>query len=162
MKVICVSGLKNSGKTTLIEALIPLLSEKGINAAVIKHHGHGFGDEIPDKPGTDTYRFLQNGAFGTIIYDDEMFSMVIRQTVSLEDLIALFESADLVIIEGAKTEAYPRIAMLRAGQPPPDDENNLLCAVTDSGYDRTTLPPGLPCFSFGDFEPIAGLIKQWI
>jgi len=160
--VLCVSGLKKSGKTALIEALIPLLAAEGIKTAVIKHHGHSFGSEIPDKPGTDTYRFLANGAFGTVIYDDQLFMCVKRQTAGTGDLIPLFPEADLIIIEGAKAEAYPRIAMLRTGQPLTSDAGTLLCAVTDPGYDRAALPEGLPCFDFGDFAPVAALVLDFL
>ena len=119
--VICVSGLKNSGKTALIEALIPLLAEEGVRTAVIKHHGHGFGDEIPDKPGTDTYRFLACGACGTVVYDDHTLALVKRQSMRPEELAAFFPDADLILIEGAKEEMMingkrlPRIVMLRSG-----------------------------------------------
>jgi len=162
MKVICVSGLKNSGKTALIEALIPLLADKGVKTAVVKHHGHGFGSEIPDKPGSDTYRFLKNGAYGTIIYDDDIFALVKRQAADAEDLIAFFPDADLIIIEGAKTESYPRIAMLRTGQQLASDPSTLLCAVTDKDYDATALPAALPRFDFGDFESVANFLLRHI
>ena len=125
---LCVSGFKNSGKTALIEALLPLLAAEGVRTAVIKHHGHGFGDELPDKPGTDTYRFLANGAYGTVIYDDEMFALVKKQAAGLDGLIALFPDADLIIIEGAKEESYPRIAMLRAERPLTGETGTLICA----------------------------------
>ncbi len=161
--VLCVSGLKNSGKTALIEALIPLLAKKGIRTAIIKHHGHGFGDEIPDKPGTDTYRFLANGAYGTVIYDDEMVALVKRQPgTQVKELIDLFPDADLIIIEGAKAEPCPRIVMLRTGQALTSDVSTLLCAVTDPDYDQNTLPEALPRYDFGSFGPVADLILDFI
>jgi len=162
MKTICVSGLKNSGKTALIEAIIPLLAAHGVRAAVIKHHGHGFAGKIPDKPGSDTYRFLANGACGTVIYDDETFALVKRQTASVEDLVALFPDADLVIIEGAKAELYPRIAMLRAGHTLTSDADTLLCAVTDPNYAQDALPKNLPRFDFGDFVSVAEFLLKYI
>jgi len=160
--IICVSGLKNSGKTALIEALIPLLAKEGVRTAVIKHHGHGFAGEIPDRPGTDTYRFLAGGAYGTVIYDDETFAMVKRETASIDSLIALFPDADLILIEGAKAGDFPRVAMLRAGQPLTSDEATLLCAVTDKDFDASLLPHALPRFDFGDFGPAATLILEYI
>jgi len=158
--IICVSGLKNSGKTALIEALIPLLETMGVSVAVIKHHGHGFAGEIPDKPGSDTYRFLANGAMGAVIYDDEMISLVRRGEPRLEELIALFPDADLIIIEGAKAEAYPRVAMLRTGQPLTSDKDTLICAVTDPDYDMNALPSDTPRFNFGDFSDVASFIYE--
>ena len=160
--VICVSGLKNSGKTTLIEALIPLLAKGGVSTAVIKHHGHGFGGELPDTPGTDTYRFLANGALGTVVYDDVMLSLVKRQAMQTGDLAALFPEAGLIVIEGAKGEDYPRIAMLRTGQAPTSETGSLLCAVTDPDYGAAALPRGLPRFDFGDFEAVSAFLLEYI
>ena len=163
--VLCVSGLKNSGKTALIEALIPLLAAEGVRTAVVKHHGHGFAGEIPDKPGSDTYRFFAAGALGTVIYDDGIFSLVKREGVHARDLISFFPDADLIIVEGAKDEAWPRIAMLRTGQALADisvGKAPLLCAVTDPDYDKAALPAGLPRFDFGDFGPVAALILDFL
>ena len=162
MKAICVSGLKNSGKTALIEALIPLLAAHGVLTAVVKHHGHGFEDKIPDKPGTDTYRFLEAGAYGTAIYDDGLFVLIKKQPASPEDLLALFPDADLVLIEGAKAEPYPRIAMLRTGQTLTSDAETLLLAVTDKDYPAELLPEALPRFDFGDFESVARFLIDYL
>jgi molybdopterin-guanine dinucleotide biosynthesis protein MobB len=160
--VLSISGLKNSGKTTLIEAIIPLLLKEGIHTAVIKHHGHGFEGEIPDKPGTDTYRFLANGAFGTVVYDDDMAAIVKRSKMGTEELISLFYDADLIIIEGAKHEPWPRIAMLRTGQPLPDDTGTLLCVVTDNDYDQKMVPVGIQRFDFESPESVSAFILNWI
>jgi molybdopterin-guanine dinucleotide biosynthesis protein B len=166
--VVCVSGLKNSGKTTLIEALIPLLRKEGIRTAVIKHHGHGFGKDIPDKPGSDTYRFLQSGALGTVVYDDQTISLVKRLPIQTDGLINLFPEADLIILEGAKTEPYPRIVMLRTGQALSDvteDIASLLCIVTDPDYetaDGQGLPQGIPHYYFGDYHSIATLLLKYL
>lgn len=163
--ILCVSGLKNSGKSALIEALIPLLAEKGVRTAVIKHHGHGFGDEIPDKPGTDTYRFLSAGACGTVIYDKEMLALVKRQSVQTEELAAYFPEADLIIIEGAKDEPYPRIAMLRTGQNLSEvtsGKGSILCAVTDCDYDTSALPENLPRFDFGDNAAVCDAVLNYL
>ena len=159
-QIIAVSGLKNSGKTGLIEAIIPMLADNGIKTAVIKHHGHKFGEEIPDKPGTDTYRFFANGAQGTVIYDDEIMMCVRRTPATLPELIALFPDADLIVIEGAKSENYPRIAMLRTGQPLTSDPETLICTVTDPDFDLSQLPSGLPRFDYGDFESVAKFITE--
>lgn len=57
--VVAVSGVKNSGKTTLIVEMLPHLTAAGLQVAVIKHDGHCF---LPDPPGTDTGRFMAAGA----------------------------------------------------------------------------------------------------
>ena len=70
--VVAVSGVKNSGKTTLITAMLPHLTAAGLRVAVIKHDGHSF---LPDSPGTDTGRHLDAGACGTAIFDGEKFKV---------------------------------------------------------------------------------------
>lgn len=110
--IFAVSGEKNSGKTTLIEAMLPILKEKGIKTAVIKHDGHSFE---PDVPGTDTYRFLKNGAAGTAVYDSGKFMLVKYCSVSEKDLFEAFPDADLILIEGLKNSDYPKI-YLKAGE----------------------------------------------
>ncbi len=75
LAVVAVRGVKNSGKTTLIEAMLPHLAAAGLKVAVIKHDGHAF---LPDLPGTDTGRFLAAGAWGTAIFDGEKFKVVKR------------------------------------------------------------------------------------
>lgn len=53
-RIITISGVKNSGKTTLIEKLLKEFCADGLRVAVLKHDGHDFTCDIP---GTDTYRF---------------------------------------------------------------------------------------------------------
>lgn len=57
--VLAVSGVHNSGKTTLLEKLLPVLRSRGLKVGVIKHDGHDF---TPDVPGTDSYRLREAGA----------------------------------------------------------------------------------------------------
>ncbi|MCP4728353.1 MAG: bifunctional molybdopterin-guanine dinucleotide biosynthesis protein MobB/molybdopterin molybdotransferase MoeA, partial [bacterium] len=52
--LIAITGKKNSGKTTVIESLIRLLTEKGWRVGTVKHHHHG--DFEPDTPGKDSHR----------------------------------------------------------------------------------------------------------
>ena len=51
-RIFAISGVKNSGKTTLICRLLEIFKDKGLKVAVLKHDGHDF---VPDVPGTDTY-----------------------------------------------------------------------------------------------------------
>lgn len=60
--IVAVSGVKNSGKTTLITQMLPLFSAAGLRTAVIKHDGHALQ---PDPPDTDTGRFMTAGGVGS-------------------------------------------------------------------------------------------------
>ena len=57
--ILAVSGVKNSGKTTLITKILPFLKAKGLNVAVIKHDGHDFEADVPE---TDSWNFAKAGA----------------------------------------------------------------------------------------------------
>ena len=104
--VLAVSGEKNSGKTTLIESLIPLITESGRSVAVIKHDGHSFE---PDVKGTDTERFFSAGACGTAVYDGEKFMLVKKVQVDAFELLKHFPDADVILIEGLKYVDMPKL-----------------------------------------------------
>lgn len=110
--IFAISGEKNSGKTTLIEAVLPILTARGYSIAVVKHDGHSFA---PDVPGTDTRRFFDAGAMGTAVFDGEKFMLVKRQPVDETQLFEAFPEADLILIEGLKGSSYPKL-FLKAGE----------------------------------------------
>ena len=89
--VLAISGVKNSGKTTLITKLLPELKKRGLRVAVIKHDGHDFE---PDVPGTDSWKYAQAGADGTCVFSAGKY-MVIKYapTPSVEELIKTFPEA---------------------------------------------------------------------
>ena len=73
--LIAVSGVKNSGKTTLITKLIPILKMYGLRVATIKHDGHDFEADVP---GTDTHAHMQAGAYGTAVFSKTKY-MIVKQ-----------------------------------------------------------------------------------
>lgn len=129
-RVIAISGIKNSGKSTLITSLLPHLQKAGCSTAVIKHDGHSFEADPID---TDTGKFMAAGAVGAAIFDTEKYKSIHLRTVREEDLISLFPEADLILLEGFKHSHWPKLEVVRSGvssQPvcPPD---KLLGIVTD-------------------------------
>ena len=113
--VISVCGIKNSGKTTFLEKLLPELIGRGLNVAVLKNGGHF----TPDTPGTDTYRFLQVGACGTVIFDDHQFQLCRKSLPPYDELFAMFPDADLLLVEGLRNTALPKLEIIK-----PDDERS--------------------------------------
>lgn len=111
-KVIAISGIKNSGKTTLITSLIPLLKDRGLKVATIKHDGHDFD---PDVEGTDSYRHRKSGAYGVGIFSKNKW-MVIKEEkdIDISSLIKQFPGADLIILEGFKNSAFPKVEIVRS------------------------------------------------
>ena len=155
--VAAVSGVKNSGKTTLIEGMLPLLAAAGLRVAVIKHDAHTFR---PDVPGTDSFRHRAAGAVGTAVFDREK-SMVIRQgAVTERHLIAqLRDSADLILLEGFKDSFWPKLELVRAGisAAPVCKRDTLLALLTDLPISL----PGVPTLPIDPGPAAQVLIDYW-
>ena len=112
-RIVAISGVKNSGKTTLICRLLEIFKEKGLRVAVLKHDGHDFE---PDVPGTDTYRQIQAGAYGTAVFSKGKYMLVKQQPqITEKELIEFFPEADLILLEGFKYSTYPKIEIVRKG-----------------------------------------------
>lgn len=104
--VFAVSGYKNSGKTTMITRLLPVLTGRGYRVAVIKHDGHDFESDVP---GTDSYRHQKAGAYGTAVFSKNRFLVTKQcQGITERELFAAFPEADLILIEGLKESHYPK------------------------------------------------------
>ena len=110
--VLAVSGAHNSGKTTLLEKLIPLLRARGLKVGVIKHDGHDF---TPDVPGTDSFRLREAGAEGVAVFSGSRYLLTEEFRLNEQDLLALFErhGYDLVLLEGFKSSGWPKIEVVR-------------------------------------------------
>lgn len=106
--VFCVSGWKNSGKTTLAAGLIRRFAREGFAVAAIKHDGHDFA---MDREGTDTSAFRRAGAGRWAIFSGAQFALGGLGAATAEDLIALCPGADVIIIEGLKYSAFPKVAL---------------------------------------------------
>lgn len=152
-KVLAVSGVKNSGKTTILERIIPILCEKGLNIAVIKHDGHDF---TPDVDGTDSYRLREAGACGVAVCSSSRYMIIKDQKIKLEELFNEFLDFDLVLIEGGKNTSIPKLEVVRAeiSNAPVCDPATLIGICTDINY----ILPGVATLHINDYEKIASLI----
>lgn len=109
-----VATKSNTGKTTLIEALIKVLKERNYCVGVLKHDAHKF--DI-DKEGKDSYRFAKAGADNVVISSSDKLAMIqrLKEERDIEDILALFKGVDIVLIEGYKNNNYPKIEVHRKG-----------------------------------------------
>ena len=136
LKLLGLAGYSNSGKTTLLENLIPLLTAHGLRIAVIKHAHHDF--EI-DKPGKDSYRHRKAGASQVLIASAQrwvlMHELAHEAEPALAELCARLSPCDLVLVEGYKHAAIPKLEIYRhaSGHPylHPSDPH-ILAVVTDN------------------------------
>ena len=114
MKVIGIAGYSGSGKTTLIEKVIPLLAAEGLRVSLIKHAHHEFD---VDQPGKDSYRHRHAGASEVLVSSSKRWAMMheLRGTAepSLHDQLRHLSPCDVVLVEGYKNEAIPKIEVHR-------------------------------------------------
>lgn len=113
-KIIGFAGYSGSGKTTLLEKVIPILTAQGLRIAVIKHAHHDF--DI-DKPGKDTYRHRMAGAREVLIVSAQRWALMhelSKETEpTLEDLCSRFSGYDIILAEGYKHAAIPKLEVHR-------------------------------------------------
>jgi len=116
MKVVGFAGYSGSGKTSLVERLIPLLRLKGLRVSVVKHAHHRF--DI-DQVGKDTYRHREAGAFEVVVASSKRLALIREfeqdAQLSVHQMIAeLCQDVDWILVEGFKEANIPKIEVWRA------------------------------------------------
>ncbi|MBS1162234.1 MAG: mobB [Burkholderiaceae bacterium] len=157
MKVIGFIGYSNTGKTTLIEKLIPLLIARGLKVSTVKNAHHGFD---MDRPGKDSHRYREAGSQQVLIATSERWALLTEVRggpAPLEALIAQLAPCDLVLVEGFKSEGrFPRIEVRRSTstEPPifPRDPNVIAVAADHA------IETALPVLDLNDAAKIAAFI----
>ena len=133
-QVFALIGKQNSGKTTLLEKLIPALAARGVRVGTIKHH---HGDIQMDTPGKDTWRHKQAGARAVLLSSPTGIGFI-RDTpgdTPVEDLVSrYFPDVDLVIAEGYKGSTFPKIEVFRStvhAEPLQNPGESIVAMVSD-------------------------------
>lgn len=112
--ILCFVGRSNSGKTTLIERLIPELVQAGYRVATVKHAGHGFD---LDTEGKDSWRHKQAGASTVVVLSKGSLAMFsdVSDDIKVEQIRDQYlgPKIDLIIAEGWKSDGYPKIVVVR-------------------------------------------------
>lgn len=154
--VVSIVGRSESGKTTLIETLIPELRRLGYRIGTIKHTHHAL--DI-DQTGKDSSRHRAAGAQTVILASSGQIAMIkATPSDSVAGLIKYFDDVDLLITEGYKREKTPKIEVLRA-----EVHTELLCR-NDPGLIAVAtdadITVNVPVFRLDDAAPIAAFIEQ--
>lgn len=156
--IVSLVGTSDSGKTTLLEKLIPELVKKGYRVATVKHDVHGF--EV-DREGKDSWRHKKAGAWTTIISSPVQIAVIsdTEKDLTLEDIRARYiQDVDLIISEGYKRESYPKIEISRKVQNREllcTDDENLIAVASDY-----PLNVKVPHFDINDAKGLADIIEE--
>jgi molybdopterin-guanine dinucleotide biosynthesis protein B len=159
MKIIGLAGWSGAGKTTLIAKLLPALIAQGLRVSTIKHAHHAFD---LDKPGKDSWVHRQSGASEVLIASGRRWALMHELRGDDEpDLLELLDKlshADLVLVEGFKSEPYPKIEIHRAANGKPalfPDDRTIIGIATDAAVSTS-----LPIVHLDDVDGIATMVLQ--
>lgn len=161
MKIIGISGWSGNGKTTLLVRLIPALIARGFTVSTIKHAHHKF--DI-DTPGKDSYRHREAGAAEVLISSSTRWALMHENDDSgearLDDLISKMAPVDILLVEGFKSEDFPKIEVWRpeSGTEPRVTSDNSIIAIATP--DRSFKTP-VPVLDLNDENAIAEFIIQF-
>jgi molybdopterin-guanine dinucleotide biosynthesis protein B len=154
--IVAVVGKSDAGKTTFLEKLIKELKVRNIKVGTIKHDAHDF--DI-DKPGKDTWRHARAGADAVAISSPSKVAVIrkVEEEMSIDRVAELIGDVDIVLAEGYKRSAKPKIEINRMAH-----SSELLCApeelvalVSDAEWDI-----GVPVFGLDDASGVADVLVR--
>lgn len=115
MGIFGIAGHSGMGKTTLLERLVPAITERGLTVSLIKHSHKSI--EI-DRPGKDSYRLREAGCKEVLLLGNERWALMHELRGAVEPdlgyLIERLQRCDLVLIEGFKSGDFPKLEVWRA------------------------------------------------
>ncbi len=165
---ICAAG-SNSGKTTLLEKLLAELNRRGIRVSVIKHAHHKF--DI-DYPGKDSYRIREAGAVQTLVASANRRALMTEMQrtpnpadeANLDELIGALnpDYADLILVEGFKSAAIPKIEVHRPQLGMPllcRDDKQVIAIASDAPLESSIQ---IPTLDLNNTEEITTFVIEWL
>ena len=162
MNVVGIAGYSSSGKTTLVERLIPALRARGQRVSVVKHAHHKF--DI-DHVGKDTWRHRAAGAFEVVVASDRRLALMREfeqpAQLTVHQLIAeLYEGVDWVLVEGFKQSDLQKLEVWRAstGQPARYVDDDFIVAIATDSPGQLPQATLRPVLDLNDPEAVA----QWL
>lgn len=161
--VVSIVAKSGTGKTTLLEKLIAEIKSRGYRVGAVKHDAHSFSI---DHEGKDSWRMTQAGADTMLITSPEKIAMVKQNSGTEEPPLAetiqtYFNDVDIVLTEGFKRSAMPKIEVHRRERSP-----RLLCRGEE--HDTTLfavasdepLELDVPVYDINDAKGLCDLITE--
>lgn len=160
MRIFGFAGFSGSGKTTLVEKLIPVLVARRLRVSLIKHAHHAFD---VDQPGKDSYRHREAGCAEVMLTSSRRWALMheLRGALepSLPELVGILSPCDLVLVEGFKRDAIPKLEVHRAANKSAEwisfHDPHIVAIATDAPVESR-----LPVFGLDDIEAIAVFVLE--
>ena len=161
--LIGIAGWKKSGKTTLAVRLIEEFTRRGYRVSSVKHAHHAFQIDDGD---TDSAKHRKAGSGQVAIVSSKRWALVTELRDEPEpdfaEVIASLDPCDLVIVEGYKSAAIPKIEARRVAaherKPLADSDPHVVAIAADHEVTGT----GLPVFALDDVARIADFVTAKI
>jgi molybdopterin-guanine dinucleotide biosynthesis protein MobB len=160
--VLGFAAFSGSGKTTLVAGVLPLLLEHQLRIGVIKHSHHDF--EI-DQPGKDSHRLRMAGASQTLIASPWRTAWIRESRQArepqLQELLLTMQrdTLDLILVEGFRHEAFPKIEIHRSSMAKPllyRQDPHIIALVCDQPVDTP-----LPILDIDNLQQVADFIFRY-
>lgn len=159
-----IAAWSGTGKTTLLERLLPALTARGLRVAVIKHAHHAF--EV-DQPGKDSHRLRMAGASPMLVASRARLALMMETPDQEEaDLATLIEMMrpqrpDLVLVEGFKAWPLPKLELYReeVGKPLRVAGDPWVKAVASAT--PLALPKGVEALPLDDLDALVDWVAAW-
>lgn len=159
-------AFSGTGKTTLLTQLIPLLRAQGLRIGVVKHAHHDFD---MDHPGKDSHTLRESGACQMVVASAKRIASIEESPdpevePCLADALARInaEAVDLILAEGFKREAFPKIELHRASTGKPLlclQDHHIIAVASDTPL---TLPGPVIALDLNAIQGIADFIRGWL
>src|SRR5437773_5524392 len=160
MRLFGFAGWSGSGKTTLIERLVPQLTARGLTVSLVKHAHHSFD---VDQPGKDSWRHRQAGCTEVLVTSAMRWALVHElrgaPELALNEAMARITPCDLVLVEGFKAAAVPKLEIWRESLGEPllfPDDPHIRAIATDN---PSRFADRLIAFSLDDIDAIATFVR---
>lgn len=161
--ILGIAAYSGTGKTTLLRKILPQLRAQGLRVAMVKHAHHSFDTDIPGK---DSYELRKAGATQMLVASRHRWALVTEtgdgSDPRIEELLDRLDhkNLDLILVEGFKAEAFPKIELHR-----PSLGHPLLCTLDRSIVAIATdaplpIKPSIPVLDLNHPEQITDFIVR--
>jgi molybdopterin-guanine dinucleotide biosynthesis protein MobB len=156
--IVSIVGTSHSGKTTLLEKVVPELIARGYRVAVVKHDVHDFD---LDQEGKDSWRLKRAGAHTVVISSPKRLALIQEtdKDHTLDEIRSRLNlPVDIILSEGYKRGPHPKIEVFRQGH-----RQDILCGPHDNLIALASdvcLECGVPCIDLNDAKAVADLIEE--
>ncbi len=159
-----ICAFSGTGKTTLLQQVIPLLRNAGLRVGLVKHAHHHF--EV-DQPGKDSYELRKAGAEAVLVASQQRWALM-RETPELQqapDLALLLQAfptdeLDLILVEGFKAVDFPKLELHRPSLGHPllqEQVPGVIAIATDAPLEKAV---PVPVLNLNDPEQIARFLQE--